>query len=610
MLYASSCILLLSACSTDKAFDNLDDIDLTVQVGTKGLTIPLGSTDRVYLTEAMDPETVDILDTIPGGNFVIQKDGEFDPTSVHVDPVTVHISPIVDPADFDFEATLPDGDLKTAVNAYLAVHPEQQNINRLSDIPGATGETSISAIKYDNLSFTADDFSFDTNDIDKGLVALRSATLSEEHSIQLTLTVTGLPDTKTEYNILLTDVLIDVPEYLKVRGEQAGHINLGTMTLHKAAGATSASTTVTRYITGVDYSDCRPGGELAVVDGKLSDVSHISINANASIDRDLTLTPADLKMEGGTVKLYTPIHIAPSVEIGDITFGAISGRFNPSIDPIHTSVDLNLGDNMDFLKDDATIDLQSPVITLHIANTCPVPVAADLLLTADNGTTISITDVDLTQPTITISRQAVASAAYNKVVANLSSLLNPIPEHIDVAITPHTDSSQTYSFNLGQEYTISGDYAVSAPLTFNALEINYDKLVENLFGSNEDDIRDITDKFPNGITGAELSFTIESAVPVTLDVDLSANNRDGVEQPSLITFSGMQTVQAGSLAASTQTAQHIVLGIPDLFALRDLIVRVHGVATNGTTLNARQYVRLSDGKLTIPQVTLDLNSDD
>jgi hypothetical protein len=234
---------------------------------------------------------------------------------------------------------------------------------------------------------------------------------------------------------------------------------------------------------------------------------------------------------------------------------------------------------------------------------------ADLQLTADNGAAISIADVDLTQPVITISRQAVASAAYNQVVPTLSTLLNPIPDHINVTVTPRTDSEQTYAFTLGQDYAISGDYDVSAPLTFNALEISYDETIENLFGDTDEDVQDIADKLPEGISGAVLSFTLENALPIALDIDLAATNRSGVEQSALITYSGMQTIPAGSLTAPATSQQRIEVGIPDVAAVRDLIVRVHGVAADGTTLNARQWVRFSEMKLTVKKVTLDLNDD-
>jgi hypothetical protein len=415
----------------------------------------------------MDPETVDILDTVAGGDFVIQKEGNFDPTSVRVDPVTVTIVPSIDPAQFGFEATLPDGALKTAVEAYLAANPDKQNIERLSDIPGATGETSISAVKYDGLSFDNCDFSFAAGNVDEGLLALRSADLTTKREIRIELFITGLPDKQTEYNVELKNVLLHVPDYLKIEGEEAGLINVGALTLHKAVGSDLAATTISRYLTGIDYS-VRPTGELTVRNRTLSDQSQISITADAAIDRSLTLTTSDLKVEEGIVKLYSPITIAPEVTIGDVTFGTIAGRFSPTISPIHTSVDLDLGDDMDFLKEDATIDLTNPVITLRMQNPCPVKVLADLQLTADNGAAISIADVDLTQPVITISRQAVASAAYNQVVPTLSTLLNPIPDHINVTVTPRTDSEQTYAFTLGQDYAISGDYDVSAPLAFNA----------------------------------------------------------------------------------------------------------------------------------------------
>jgi hypothetical protein len=609
MLSASSCLLLLSACSTDKAFDDLDDIDLTIQVGSTGLTLPIGSTTRIPLTEAMDPATVEVLDTLANGDFVIHKTGSFDPTSVEVDPVTVSITPSITPAGFGFEATLPAGDVKTAVDAYLAQHPAV-SIDPLSQIPGVEGETSIESVQYQGIAFDDCRFDFRATEVDEALLALRSARLATPKEIAIELAISGLPDQDRAYNIELTHVLVGLPEYLQVTGQEAGRINIGDLTLEKAAGQSTASTTLTYQLTGIDYSDCRPGGQLETVNRTLTDQGQITLTADARIDRSLTITTSELKLEDGVVKLSTPISITPQIRIGDITFTSIVGRFDPTIDPIHTDVTLDLGDDMDFLKEDATIDLTNPVIVLSMQNTCDVKVLADLELTASNGSApVTVTDVDLSQEVITLSRQAVSGADYNVVVDQLSTLLNPIPDRIDVRISPRADRAGFYPFNLGQTYSISGDYNVSAPLEFNNLDIKYDETVENVFGDTPEDVQDIADKLPQGIQDAVLSFTVTNAIPVSLDLEVTAVDNNGREDASLLTYTGSQTIPAGTIQAPATSAQKITLGISDVAAVRDLIVRVHGTAS-GVTLNAAQYVRFDDMKITIKKVTLDLDDDD
>lgn len=608
MLSASSCLLLLTACSTDKAFDDLDDIDLTIQVGSTGLTLPIGSTARIPLTEAMDPATVEVLDTLANGDFVINKAGTVDPTTVEVDPVTVSITPAITPAGFGFEAVLPAGQLKNLVDAYLTQYPKV-SINPLSNIPGVEGKTEIQSVQYKGITFDDCQFTFHASNVDEALLALRSASLATPKDIQIDLAISGLPDTDKEYNIELSSVRVGLPDYLQVEGQKTGEINIGTLTLNKAAGKNTAAKTLTYQITGIDYA-ATPAGQLETVNRTLSDEGKITITADASIDRDLTITTSDLKLDSGVVKLREPILITPQVRIGDITFTTIVGRFNPTINPINTEVSLDLGDDMDFLKEDATLDLTNPVLVLNLTNPCEVKVLADLQLSASNGSApISVTDVDLSQPVVTLSREAVSGAAYNVIVPTLSTLLSPIPDRIDVRIAPRADRDNFYPFNLGQTYSISGDYNVSAPLQFNSLDIKYDETVENVFGDTQEDVQDLADKLPNGVEGAELSFTVINAIPVSLDLEVTAVDNKGREDASLVTYTGAQTIPAGTLNAPATSAQKITLGVKDVAAVRDLIVRVHGTAS-GVTLNASQYLRFDRMKITLTKLTLDLNDDD
>ena len=69
------CATLLS-CSVDNDYDLSKDVDFTIAVGN-GLSIPLGSTDKIMLTEMIDPEGSDILSTDDDGSYIISKGGDF-----------------------------------------------------------------------------------------------------------------------------------------------------------------------------------------------------------------------------------------------------------------------------------------------------------------------------------------------------------------------------------------------------------------------------------------------------------------------------------------------------------------------------------------------------
>ena len=75
---AALSVLALS-CSVDKDYDQLtesDGIDLTVRVA-KGLTMPFGSSEPIYITELMDSAKVGQLQADAAGNFLLQQGGAF-----------------------------------------------------------------------------------------------------------------------------------------------------------------------------------------------------------------------------------------------------------------------------------------------------------------------------------------------------------------------------------------------------------------------------------------------------------------------------------------------------------------------------------------------------
>ena len=59
MAIALSALFAVS-CSVDNAYDLSKDVDMTVAVG-EGLTIPLGSTEKIMLTELLDTLDSDVI---------------------------------------------------------------------------------------------------------------------------------------------------------------------------------------------------------------------------------------------------------------------------------------------------------------------------------------------------------------------------------------------------------------------------------------------------------------------------------------------------------------------------------------------------------------------
>ena len=96
---------LLCFAATSCVEDTLDlskDIDATIAIGNN-ISLPLGGTEKIMLTEMIKTEDSDVLTTDDNGNYVITKGGDIDETSVNIEEVDVTVKPMSHSTEFDLE---------------------------------------------------------------------------------------------------------------------------------------------------------------------------------------------------------------------------------------------------------------------------------------------------------------------------------------------------------------------------------------------------------------------------------------------------------------------------------------------------------------------------
>lgn len=589
---------LTTGCSKDSDFDDLtknDGIDLSVTIANGGLTLPFGSTDSIFLTELMDSAKVDVLNIDAAGNYYIVKDGSMEDSRFNVETATVDLDPKIDPRTFEFEATGLDP----------VIYEQALKLPEGSTLEGLTNNQTVT-VHCDSIRFDQDNaFNFSASDIDTGLLAVQSVTLDENEDIVVSLHLTELPSVANAYNIELSDLVLTYPKYLLVEEEsEPGKINIGNETLHKEAGKSELSWSRIYHTRGFDFTR-DPNinqGEVRNVAGNINMTGEIDLRGKASIN-DLQLAGRELKKVEGKIVLANDLPFAPEIKVNKLTLKSITGRFAPEIDDLNSDVTLDLGEDMDFLKNDATLDINDPVITLNIRNNCNVPVLADIELTADNGTQVSFTGINLSYENITLSKNPKGDATegfYHN--PQLSALLASIPDRIDVLVHPYTDSINYYKVQLGEDFTVSGDYKVNVPLNFDKIDIKYDEVVEDVWG---DDPEEITD-YVTSIENATLTLTATNSIPMDLELEVTARGTDGEENDALVTFETDGNISAGTIESPTRTTMVISLGIPQIADVKDLVLRVKGQGSN-SNFNARQYLKLDDMKIKIASQKLDLN---
>lgn len=589
---------LTTGCSKDSDYDDLtknDGIDMSVTIANGGLTLPFGSTDSIFLTELMDPEKVDVLNTDAAGNYYIAEDGNMEDSRFNVDYATVDLDPKIDPEHFEFEAEGLDP----------LIYQQALNLPDGTTLETLFGNQNIT-VHCDDIRFDRDNaFDFNADDIDTGLLAVQSVTLDENEDIVISLRLTRLPSATQAYDIVLSDLVLIYPKYLLVAEEnEPGRINIGQEILNKKAGASELTWSKTYHVQGFDFSRDPEihNGEVPNRAGNINLQGEIDLRGKASIS-NLNIAGKELQVRNHKIVLATDISFNPEIRVNKLTLKSITGRFAPDIDDLRSDIALDLGEDMDFLKNDATLDIKDPVVILNIHNNCNVPVLADLELMTDNGTQVSFRSIDLSKETITLSKNQKGEEAdgfYHN--PQLGALLASIPDRIDVLVHPYTDSINYYKVQLGDDFTVGGDYKVHVPLNFDRINIKYDEVVEDIWGDNPEDITD----YITSIEGATLTLDATNGIPMELDLEVTARGTDGQENAALVSFETDGTIPAGSIANPAKTTLNIILDIPSIADVKDLILRVKGQGNN-SDFNAKQYIKLDNMKIKIARQELDLN---
>ena len=273
----------------------------------------------------------------------------------------------------------------------------------------------------------------------------------------------------------------------------------------------------------------------------------ISVKGEAYIDgKEFSSKDLDLINDEITLNI--------NYEIGHIVVETFHGKYEGEIDKSEEEIDLDLGDELDFLKDGGhTIELAAPQIEINLNNSVGVPVDVDLIFICrdDNGTEISriqtptlkidAADYDEESGVITpkdtklflTSNESlfIGDESYkNYAVPELATLLNDkIPSTIELSIAPKVNTNTVHHINITKPIKFSGDYSVFIPLKFNELNINYKEEMEDL----HKDLGDATEKLTN--VSLNVNMDVVSTLPLGLKIsaecyDIAGNLiEDGID---------------------------------------------------------------------------------
>lgn len=352
--------------------------------------------------------------------------------------------------------------------------------------------------------------------------------------------------------------------------------------------------------------DSTDGNAYLKYDGK------ITIYGEADID--------DVDLHSDILERLDDIVFDINFDVEEMQIKTFHGLYKGDIDEVEESFDLDLGDGLDFLKDDGnSITLAEPQIEILLENAIGVPIDVDMQIFGrdDNGEIIptslitervsvkpayydekmgTITPVE-TKLFLTCDSNKVSKIGYDNVqIPGLANLLEKVPNSIDFKIKPLVNTSQAHHIDIVDPLTFSGSYSVYIPLKFDNFNLLYNDTIDDLidsFGENLDMLTNIH---------IDARMEVLNTIPLGLQLNVKALDMD--EKPIETIEVEPVSIKAGlggNIEGSDQEAQQVVIAINsstgDFSTLDKLVISVEAASdctTGSAAISALQGIKISD----------------
>lgn len=593
---------LVTSCSIDDKYDLSKDVDLTVGVAG-GLALPVGSTEKIMLTELIDTAETDVIKIDEQGYYSVYKSGTFNPEKVKVNDVEVTVEPLSDPKQYDFELI---------------------DLSELEDLPqwmkDKIKESQYPHIVREDINNTVE-FKI-SQSVPEEMKKIRTATFRNPVKMVFELDVYSLTHQSDDI-LAVTDklhvcskeaggFLIEVPEYLVFAPE--ANVKNGKLIIDgyvKYDDAINRMVLKKEYeIIGLDFSMLPEGGINVTEDNRIEFTEELY--ASGYIESDTVFFGFN------NISHAQHIDVEPMVNVEPMEIATVEGIFDPEIDPINEVVDLELGDDLDFLND-AYLDFADPRIYVTFNNPVDAQIFADaefagldkagnIIDGAQVATNLTFASAAITN--FYINRYDVQVDGYSTVaIPELNNLIKKIPETIDVNINARMDTENYATVTLGKDLEISGDYQVSVPMVFDEFNLEYTEEIDDVLG---DDAEDITD-YVTDINSITVKFDVLNTIPAKFEPSIVAYDEQGVRLNNVTAeVTGVVAqgngMKDGAVSTPVKSSISIKLSVKngELDELYKLDLKFAG---NGSgTFNSNEYLQLKDIVITIDEaISVDLN---
>ena len=606
---------LTTAC-VDNSYDLSEDLDLTMGLGSNGLSVPMGNVEKIYLNDILSVDESVKLDA--ANQYYLVEDGttNFDFT---IDKVTTKVD-----------------------NPTLRTDPGKPALpfNKVCEILGAAGISSITVPAvpqvFSGEAEGTESMDFSVTDISSDIKAI--------HSVSFTPLKVSLSLEWFKSNAALK---FDLKELKDVE------ITLPSI-LHVVEGSVSEGWTLTEGNKLVAHSVAFNGANMKEIVSFMIDQTQLK-DCSTIENGELSISPEVLhiKMKGGAdfvntgsftmnsndymdVRLYIKVGTPGANNKTNVYVTRAKGVFDPLINPDVESIDI-ASELPDFLQDpEVRVNVSNPTLKFNVypKNNVQIPADVDFYATLhsikDGQDQVSPVefpkytrlykntsnviyfhqDAAPYDPT-GLETDAPGKKVQTKKVDNISSLINVLPDRIEVDLgangaDKHIRVVGENEVALGQKYSQVVDYTIYVPFEFkNGVTIVY---TDETDGMNED----LKDYAADGI---QISAEAENTIPLDLKATISAYDMNDKLIPG-IQFEEVDVKAGGGTDATAVTTALTIkatLTDPNLLKKLDKLefkINAASEATSNAThkLVSTQYVQLKNVKLKlVGQIVADFN---
>jgi hypothetical protein len=584
--------MAFSAC-VDDSYDMSKDIDMTMGFGSKELQLNVGNSEKIWLSDILEVDKEEMLETTSAGTFYLVKGDNADfsfkiPTfSATID--AAKLTPNIPVVSFD---ALRDA-MSEITPGYFPTQIEiQEN--------WSSGLVPLEIASSNDFSLT---------NLPREIKHLKRITPDDDsRTISVALEIVPNSDSQKFVIDSYEDLEVTLPNFFKLKGQDSNLLSIGTKTAINSEQITLAEFTI-------DALELE--GDMGL---DLSSSTSVNIKSDYAVKGKFSVKATeDFNLKSGdetTIRIIVKVGKQSSSDKVRIAIGEVTGVFSPTINPNISPI--NIGSEVpDFLTDpEVCIMAANPTFRMNV-DMSQVPANLTLwgnLYGTKKGTNISevrIPDYDVValngkqqsviyfcQDETPFDPNGVEAAADIYKVENLNDVVKTIPDQIKVDMNNGKINlaEELCSIALGSTYNASLNYNVYVPFKFNTgLKIVYNETIEDMSADLED----------LAAEGAEFTATIDNKIPLALQLnatplDKSCNPIAGVKVSSV-------EIPA---SAESQVAVSITFANPnDLQKLDQLLLKVNAeTVADDVTLSSDQYLQLKDIRMKLlGQIIADLN---